>query len=212
VLSNSLFRAFYKAKGWRVPRDGEVWAWGLRGAVPATAGGPLSIELAANRPDWCNDTLGFAGAEFLVVRGSVDPGAYYTAHPLNPGGCAHLANGEWQFQRGLHKGRPAFVQYGDFRIWRDGNRDQVQQLREPAHPEAGTGIDLHAGVYGDRVEKSSAGCQIVTGGWNGRPWLTYRDLGFKSLSMGQTRRGGVLAYYLADASELAHFSNTGRLP
>jgi hypothetical protein len=206
ALTNDGLRGFIRQQGWRVPRDGEVFGIGIRGVDLVDRD---SIRLVENRPDFCNDVLGLAGGEWLLVEGSVDPGDHYTQRPLNPGGCAHLADGEHDFVRGPHRGRPAWVQLGGALMWRDKNRNHRQDPGELIRVEYGTGCNIHAGPLEERVGPHSAGCQVIKGGWNGRAWVSFYERATAAVLAGRTVRKGVLSYFLLDGPELVAWLNRG---
>jgi len=104
-------------------------------------------------------------------RASTDPGWYYIKHPLNPNGCAVLAEGVHLFKLGRHdNGKyPAFVQAEDFVVWRlDENGNKKQK-------GTATDIHIHSGGPGMQVEKFSAGCQVIQSpeGYFGETWLKF---------------------------------------
>lgn len=97
---------------------------------------------------------------------SVDPGRYYEDKPLNPHGCAHLVQGQYDYVIGLHGASQyeALVQAGPVTVerWFGGDR--------PAKPYketvTGIGLNIHAGMSWDLVENASAGCQVI---WSAGP-------------------------------------------
>jgi|15BtaG_2_1085339.scaffolds.fasta_scaffold00310_8 hypothetical protein len=79
------------------------------------------------------------GGTSLVGRAVVEPGAYRRA-----------------FEVGLHKGKPAFVNYGHtpLAFRRDGGRLVTDEYR---------GLNLHRGGIGPKVGGYSEGCQVLKG-------------------------------------------------
>src|SRR4051794_20235752 len=81
---------------------------GLRSALPTL--GTQQIHTVPDQPDRYNDSVvafgvrSDGGTFCHAYKSSVDPGLFYTQHPLQRGGCAHLINGQYRYQVGLHKG------------------------------------------------------------------------------------------------------------
>lgn len=99
--------------------------------------------------------------------GTTDPGSTYLAKPLNSVGTAVLVAGQyldtWRLDK--HQGRyEALCQRGVVRVYRDGNRDAVLDLRaETIEGGSGFGINIHrASETGTTAEVGpwSAGCQV----------------------------------------------------
>lgn len=95
---------------------------------------------------------------------TTEPGDYYTINPMNPGGAARIAFGQYQAWRvGMHgnKGKhEALVQVAPVRVHRDFNKDYKR-----------TGDKITEGIYGinqhwgydlpvTKVYNSSAGCLV----------------------------------------------------
>lgn len=175
ALTNALLRDAIAQHLGKTPAPGKLHLFGLRGCIPVA---PDRVREEPQVPDVANDTLGMFGSDFLLVRGSVDPGATYTWKPLHPLGCAHLVNGIYRYERGLHRGRPAFRQGGEVRVWRDADRDFVWDASEKPHDPGFIGLNIHAMGQAIQIGPHSAGCQVVLGGWQGAPWTQYRDTAY----------------------------------
>lgn len=121
---------------------------------------------------WCYKKNGKEAVEAYLA--SVDPGLYHKrVRPLNRNGCAHLANGQWLFQRGKHGASqyPALVQAQPFTVYRT-NRDEY---RPADFKETGWfGINHHAGALTPTIGNASAGCIVIRcGGYRSKEWQTY---------------------------------------
>jgi hypothetical protein len=178
---------------------------GIRAALPRA--GSLEIETVPNQIDLYNDTLVAFGtpaggqAACHAYRCSVDPGLFYTEHPMQKGGCAHLINGQYRYKVGLHKGHTALVQGEHVSVWRDENRNFVRDGRD--FVETGEfGIHIHAGGTTQRVGRYSAGCSVIWGGWRGRTWTEF-------IHLMTSRHQDRFWYTLIDATDLVNFALAG---
>jgi hypothetical protein len=178
---------------------------GIKGAVPYVAD-PLGqqISLSDDKLDGWNDAIGVWGSQWALFAGTVDPGEYWTEHPLNAKGAAHLLSLErggqpWRFVWGLHHGEyECLVQGENFTVIRDRDRDGEADEAEPL--DTGQfGIHIHHGGGGPQVGKWSAGCQVLKGG--AEPFSQWRK--FYQLLKNSGQRD--FLYYLVDGRELAKF-------
>lgn len=161
--------------------------FGVRGAVPA-APGSLTLVPRAQHLDQYDDAIGFMlDGRGHAYQGSVDPGRYYTLHPDNPGGCAHVVEGHYTFYKGPHKHEPRAWKGENVLCWRDKNRNGVQDPSEQHVFLVKTSIDLHYGGYGNTIGEYSAGCQIVHQPY----WEVFRDLTYSLF-------GHVTTYWLIE--------------
>jgi hypothetical protein len=189
-LTNGLIRACLERLGYAA-EPGKLHLLGLRGAAPV---GAATILTGTNTPDRYNDTILTFGTRLCLFSASVDPGQFYTSKPLDQDGCAHLRNGQWEYQFGTHRGHRALVQSAPVSVWRDRDGDHVQDPHEQV--ESGYfGINIHAGGNVASVGAHSAGCQILQGDWNNRTWQMFLALCEQS---GQSR----FHYFLIDARDL----------
>lgn len=170
-LTNGLLRAAIQRAGHPEPEPGQLHLCGLRGARRLS---PDEIELVQEQRDLYDDVIVAFGSAIEVFAASVDPGSYYTRHG-HPDGCAHLMDGRYLYQRGLHKGKRALVQAGSVRIRRDADRDGRPEPHEPICV-GWFGINIHAGGASLSVANWSAGCQVIHGGWHGAPWRRFMAL------------------------------------
>jgi hypothetical protein len=191
TLANDRIRRAIAQAGYGTPAPNRLHLVGIRGATPVS---PNALRPGPNVPDRYNDSIVVFGTTLRAFLASVDPGAYYTQHPTDADGCAHLCNGHWLYQLGTHRGHPALVQAGPVTVWRDRDRDQARDPHELT--ESGWfGINIHAGGRDLSVGPNSAGCQVIQGGWEGEAWTTFYSLCQRS---GQARFG----YCLLDALAL----------
>lgn len=94
---------------------------------------------------------------------TTDPGRPWLAKPMRSIGCAILVPGQYRgvYQIGTHNGKPALVQRGLLKVWRDNDKDTVLDRVGPVHDALDTGINIHrAGKDSSLVELWSAGCQV----------------------------------------------------
>ncbi|WPB81315.1 peptidoglycan-binding domain-containing protein [Archangium violaceum] len=144
---------------------------------------PNVLVLNDNVPDAYDDTIVLvyhdrersAPGRVLALRGTVDPGLYYTRTEPHPQGAAHLTFGQHLYVRGEHKGHPALRAFQESnRVWRDKNGNFKPDEGECVF--IGTfGVNIHAGGATNYIGKWSAGCINVFGGWAGRPWKTFME-------------------------------------
>ncbi len=150
----------------------EQFLFGVRGAVPSSPGS-LTLVPVSQQLDQYDDAIGFmVDGHGHAYHASVDPGRYFTRHPMEAGGCAHVIEGRYAFAKGAHRHEPRAWKGRNVRCWRDRNRSGVQDPAEQQVFVVQTSIDLHYGGRGNSVGEFSAGCQVVR-----QPsWDIYRDL------------------------------------
>jgi hypothetical protein len=87
-----------------------------------------------------------------------EPSSAYLMHPLNPAGCAIMAPDQYlgAYALGLHRGRPALVQVGPVRVYRDNNRDATVNFPSPDALQAQSGL---FGINIHDIRGDLAGCQ-----------------------------------------------------
>lgn len=128
--------------------------------------------------------------EVAVTRGNweatTEPGNYYTCHPMNPGGAARIAFGQYNaWQVGLHgRSQPheALVQVSPISVHRDLNKDFK---RTGDRIDKGNfGINQHWGynLPLNNVANASAGCLVgrSSGGHMDFMALIKKDIRFQS--------------------------------
>lgn len=183
-----------KAKGWPVPgsKPYDLFVFGIR-----VGNGPgFDDVIGVLYPDESGVT------RLETWRGTTDPGVPWLREPMNAAGCAAIAEGRhplvWTV--GSHKGTPALVQVGTFRVYRDGNRNGTLEI-DPATARDvnGAGLNLHemgSGPDDRAVGRWSAGCQGTED-----PTGVRRIV---ALAQEQARRHGWqrVSYHLFRASEL----------
>jgi hypothetical protein len=116
---------------------------------------------------------------------SCDPGLQRQGQP-NPAGVAHLMEGQYLFQRGLHACKyRALRQAGPVRVKRyfDDDPDRVR----PTLDEGWFGINIHAAGTTDWVNGWSAGCQVIHGGVEGATWKRFDRLVYELADQSQKR-------------------------
>lgn len=130
-------------------------------------------------------------AEFTA---SVDPGAYYINHPMNPMGCARLKAGLYSYKLGEHHSRAALVQADEVRV------DRLDKSGEKVSEESGWfGINIHSGGVEYLVGRYSAGCQVIktSDPWK-KEWLDF----FTPIQVGmEIFKQKTIPYLLVDALE-----------
>lgn len=114
---------------------------------------------------------------------SCDPGLQ-RQNRVNPTGVAHLMEGQYLFQRGLHAGKyRALRQAGPVRVKRYFD-DDPGRVR-PTLDEGWFGINIHAAGTTDWVNNWSAGCQVIHGGVDGDAWKRFDQLIYETSDRGQ---------------------------
>lgn len=94
--------------------------------------------------------------EFFEFMASVDPGAYYISHPMNPMGCARLKAGLYSYKLGEHLSNPALVQADEVNV------DRLDKDGKKVGEESGHfAINIHSGGPEYLVGRYSAGCQVI---------------------------------------------------
>jgi hypothetical protein len=165
-INNSTLRDYAEYCGAPRPADGQLHLVGISGCrIYTQNAGQITLSVQTPRPNQYDDLVGFFGTDFGLFPGTVDPGRYYSQNPLRPQGCAHTvsldAPGGTVFKRvlGLHKGRKAFIQQGPIVIWRDTDKDMVQDTGEYPRSEILVGCNEHRmGDLEEDIQLWSAGC------------------------------------------------------
>lgn len=187
TLNNDRIRRYLASIGYEAPLE-RLHLLGIRSASPV---GSETIELHEERSNQYDDTLCVFGSGFALFPATVDPGRTWTRKPSNPRGAAHLKFGAYDYQRGLHRGKPALVQAGPVTVWRDTDRDGTLDPGDFQADRGWFGINLHRGGSRPTVDSWSAGCQVIPAGhWN-RFWNLIEQ-------SGQSR----FKYYLIDGNGL----------
>lgn len=98
----------------------------------------------------------------LCFRCTTDPGAYWLENPMRVDGTAILVPGQYRgaYRLGKHRNYPALVQARPVLVYRDANRNHILDM--DAYQRGHFSINIHhAGEDSQRVDKWSAGCQVV---------------------------------------------------
>jgi len=107
------------------------------------------------------------GDVLMACIATTEPGWYYRLNPMNPGGAAQLAFGQYldAWEIGNHKGQDALIQCGTLKVYRDKNEDGS---RKGDALDVGNdfGLDQHttashvSDYSPDTVGRWSAGCLV----------------------------------------------------
>lgn len=102
---------------------------------------------------------------------TTDPGTFWLMHPLNIKGCAIMKEGYYQdvYKIGLHKGYKALEQIGKIRFVRDNDKDDELDFNGKEEIFEVIKANIHHASMPEnsvKVDKWSAGCQVINKGWN----------------------------------------------
>ena len=120
--------------------------------------------------------------QFHCFQCTTDPGTAYMENPiLENTGCAILKPGQYRgsHKLRLHQGKYlALGQKKDVTVYRDNNRDNNYDLDESKTDTGLFGINIHratgrAGGKSTRVDKWSAGCQVIA---DNDDWHEFLDI------------------------------------
>ena len=129
----------------------------------------FGFRLMTGTNDW-DDVIGIAYREngvrkVVVYKGSTDPGSYWLKNPMNKDGCAILAPGQYRKSHKirLHGGRyQALGQCGKLKYFRDNDLDTKHDMDwDTVREKSNVGLNIHHGYNSKKVEKNSAGCQVI---------------------------------------------------
>jgi len=112
---------------------------------------------------------------------TTDPGTHWVENILNPDGVAILKPGQYRgsHKLRLHQGKYlALGQKKPVKVYRDANLDGKYDLIEESVKEGVYGINIHratsrAGGKSSRVDKWSAGCQVIA---HNDDWHEFLDI------------------------------------
>lgn len=108
-----------------------------------------------------------AGHRRDVYAFTTEPGLDYMKKPMNAKGTAILVPGQYRgcWKLGKHNGKyEALVQCKPVKVYRDGNKDLIYDMKPETIDTGLFGINIHrANINGTRptVDMYSAGCQVV---------------------------------------------------
>lgn len=133
---------------------------------------------------------------------TTDPGDVLLKASKNPKGVAILASPQQcrgAYKLGLHKGRPALVQWGKpVRVWRDGNKDDVLDWGDDAGIPGWYGINIHNTV-GPQIalmnDTKSLGCQVFPNDFDHRSLLAVQRVA-------ANKYGDVCTYTIIESKQL----------
>jgi hypothetical protein len=97
---------------------------------------------------------------------TTDAGTYWLARPMNMKGTALLVPGQYKgaYRKALHKGQyEALVQSGLVKVYRDNNKDYINDYDPSSIEEGLFGINIHRSnpIFESEVNSRwSAGCQV----------------------------------------------------
>jgi Fungal chitosanase of glycosyl hydrolase group 75 len=150
-------------------RKGEYWIqWGIEDIT--SLGVPLPNDFWDDEYNdrYCTGIWIPAKNSFVVTlncAATVEPGVYYTTHPMNPKGAARLDN-EIQFKAwgwGMHGNAVryrAMVQKANLSYTRDLNQDGFR-TGDKAYTTSDNYINLHHGFDSNTIDRNGAACQVV---------------------------------------------------
>ncbi len=119
--------------------------------------------------------------KFHCYQATTDPGSHWEQNLLNEKGVAILKPGQYRgsHKLRLHQGKYlALGQQKPVKVYRDNNRDNKYDLLEENVHEGIFGINIHratgrAGGKSTRVDKWSAGCQVIA---DNDDWHEFLDI------------------------------------
>ena len=119
--------------------------------------------------------------KFHCYKCTTDPGSHWVENIMRDAGVAILRPGQYRgsHKLGLHQGKYlALRQQKPVKVYRDKNLDNKYDLLEESVQEGIFGINIHratgkAGGTSTRVDKWSAGCQVIA---NNDDWHEFLDI------------------------------------
>jgi Fungal chitosanase of glycosyl hydrolase group 75 len=150
-------------------RKGEYWIqWGIEDCTKL--GVPLPNDFWSDEYNdrYCTGIWIPAKQSFTLTlncAATVEPGVYYTTHPMNPNGAARLDN-EVQFKawrwdmHGTSRPYRAMCQAANVSYTRDYNQDGFR-TGDRHYTSDDNRIDLHHGFNSDEIDKNGAACQVL---------------------------------------------------
>jgi len=134
---------------------------------------------------------------------TTDPGTHWVENVLNDRGVAILKPGQYRgsHKLRLHQGKYlALGQKKHMKIYRDANLDGVYDLIEESVREELIGINIHratsrAGNKSSRVDKWSAGCQVIA---SNDDWHEFLDI----CQVAREIHGNSFSYTLLESKDI----------
>lgn len=117
--------------------------------------------------DWLTAFYWFDGIwNLFAFPATTDPGTFYRQNPLNVRGTAIMKPGQYRgvYSVGRHKGYKALQQSGPITVYRDNNTDDELNTIGTDEDTGMHAVNVHRANRiraSTRVEKWSAGCQVV---------------------------------------------------
>jgi hypothetical protein len=148
--------AYMKAKGYKIRALNIVYFEGINCDL---------TTVNSDKIDVWNDARAIVsntGDVLLCCTATTEPGWYYREHPMNDGGAAQLAFGQYldAWEIGNHRGQIALVQCGDLKVYRDKNEDGSRK-GDALDVGSDFGLDQHTTSNApDNVGRWSAGCLV----------------------------------------------------
>ena len=142
--------------------------------------------------------------QFRCFPCTTDPGTHWVENILNDRGVAILKPGQYRgsHKLRLHQGKYlALGQKKPMKIYRDANLDGKYDLIEESVREELIGINIHratsrAGGKSTRVDKWSAGCQVIA---DNDDWHTFLDI----CQTAREIHGNSFSYTLIESKDIA---------
>lgn len=153
----------YKSK--KYPLQKGIWELNLFG-----------IRTDNGSPNTFDDTIGvlvkdaYGQTQVHTFSATTEPGTYYLKHPLNKDGCLILLEGHYPdvYKIGQHRGYKALEQCGNMIYVRDNNRNDLPEIATSSLISGNFKTNIHHAAIPElskRVDKWSAGCQVINQGW-----------------------------------------------
>lgn len=125
---------------------------------------PKPTNHTVNNPDW--QRVYQNGYSLDIFTCTTNPGTPNMLNPVNPKGAGIIVEGQYKdvYIKGLHKGKPALVQFGTFKVYRDKNKDSILDYDPLSIENAkNTGFNIHHASewkISEIIGLYSAGCQV----------------------------------------------------
>ena len=141
--------------------------------------------------------------QYHEFKCTTDPGSHWVKNLLNDKGVAILKPNQYRgsHKLRLHQGKyMALGQKKDVTVYRDNNRDNNYDLNESKTDTGLFGINIHratsrAGGKSTRVDKWSAGCQVIA---SNNDWYKFLDICQRARDI----HGNSFSYTLLESKDL----------
>lgn len=115
------------------------------------------------------------GWQKIYYRATTEPGSYYMYTIPNKIGTAIMVPGQYRgaYKIGKHQGKyKALVQVKPVKVYRDANKDSYYDMEPETIQNGVFGINIHkASNASKRIDKWSAGCQVIANDDNFRAFM-----------------------------------------